>query len=81
MQGIGHTKFKKTSIGVIPEQWELVDFAEVMNEIKYGTSVKCEIKRYEILSRTTDFEETKRVQGLESRHYKASMRKFNFTIS
>jgi type I restriction enzyme, S subunit len=40
-KGIGHTKFKKTVIGEIPEEWEIADFAEVMEEIKYGTSVKC----------------------------------------
>jgi len=41
-KGIGHTKFKKTKIGEIPEEWEIVELDKVLGETKYGTSSKCD---------------------------------------
>ncbi len=36
-KGIGHTKFKKTEIGEIPEEWEVIKLSELA-EIKRGAS-------------------------------------------
>ncbi|OOE03927.1 hypothetical protein BO219_06735 [Anoxybacillus kestanbolensis] len=36
-KGIGHTKFKKTEIGEIPEEWEIVQLQNVTNQITDGT--------------------------------------------
>jgi len=35
-KGIGHTKFKKTEIGKIPEEWKVARLKEVINEAKPG---------------------------------------------
>lgn len=36
-KGIGHTKFKKTEIGEIPEKWEVLSVANVANTTSGGT--------------------------------------------
>jgi len=36
-----HTRFKRTEIGALPEDWEVVRLEGVMAESKYGTSRKC----------------------------------------
>ncbi|EJS10509.1 restriction endonuclease subunit S [Bacillus mycoides] len=36
-KGIGHTKFKKTAVGEIPEEWEVVSIGEVA-EVRNGTT-------------------------------------------
>lgn len=36
-KGIGHTKFKETEIGEIPEEWDLVKLGDVTLEIRDGT--------------------------------------------
>ena len=36
-RGIGHTKFKKTKIGEIPEEWEIVKLDSICNKITDGT--------------------------------------------
>ncbi len=37
-KGIGHTKFKKTELGEIPEEWEIVELEKCVREtIKDGT--------------------------------------------
>jgi type I restriction enzyme S subunit len=41
-KGIGHTRFKQTEIGEIPEAWEVVCLRDVCESMKYGTSAKCE---------------------------------------
>jgi len=40
IKGIGHKKFKKTKIGEIPEEWEVVKLGDVLVDIRYGTSTK-----------------------------------------
>lgn len=35
-KGIGHTEFKETEIGRIPEEWEVVRLEEIIKEIKSG---------------------------------------------
>jgi type I restriction enzyme, S subunit len=50
-KGIGHTKFKKTEIGEIPEEWEVKRLEEIC-EIRYGKSpkgVKVEYSDYPIM--------------------------------
>lgn len=50
-KGIGHTKFKKTEIGEIPEEWEVRRLEEIC-EIRYGKSpkgVKVEYSDYPIM--------------------------------
>ena len=37
-KGIGHTKFKKTEIGEIPEEWSIKTIGDVINLIKSGFS-------------------------------------------
>ena len=37
-KGIGHTKFKKTEIGEIPEEWSIKTIGDVINLIKSGLS-------------------------------------------
>jgi len=39
-RGIEHTRFKQTELGDVPEEWEIVPLNEVVNDIRYGTSVK-----------------------------------------
>jgi type I restriction enzyme S subunit len=41
-KGIGHTKFKQTELGEIPESWEVGSLSEVIDDMKYGTSSKCD---------------------------------------
>jgi type I restriction enzyme S subunit len=43
-RGIGHTKFKQTELGEIPETWKMVRLEDVILDIKYGTSLKSTIK-------------------------------------
>ncbi|MBI5152748.1 restriction endonuclease subunit S [Candidatus Peregrinibacteria bacterium] len=33
-KGIGHTKFKKTELGEIPEEWEVIKFSEICELVK-----------------------------------------------
>jgi len=35
-KGIGHTKFKQTEIGEIPEEWEVTTYGKVTKRITYG---------------------------------------------
>ena len=44
-KGIGHTKFKKTEIGEIPEEWEVTKLGDVLKDIRYGTSAKANSQR------------------------------------
>ncbi|MEC3429859.1 hypothetical protein BK721_12940 [Bacillus thuringiensis serovar nigeriensis] len=37
-KGIGHTKFKKTDIGDIPEEWKVLTFEEISDLITKGTT-------------------------------------------
>lgn len=39
-RGIGHTRFKKTEIGEIPEEWEVVPFGKLVTETLLGTTVR-----------------------------------------
>jgi type I restriction enzyme, S subunit len=39
-RGIGHTKFKKTAIGEIPEKWDIMKLEELLNLCQYGISEK-----------------------------------------
>ena len=41
-QGIGHTSFKETKIGEIPEAWEVVKVRDLITSIDSGWSPKCE---------------------------------------
>lgn len=40
-KGIGHTQFKQTEFGVVPEVWELATLGDVLLEARYGTSIAC----------------------------------------
>lgn len=40
-KGIGHTRFKQTEIGEIPEAWEVVTVADVMSAMDSGWSPNC----------------------------------------
>lgn len=40
-KGIGHTKFKESAIGKIPESWEVVRLGTILNEIVAGKSPNC----------------------------------------
>ncbi len=37
-KGIGHTRFKKTAIGEIPESWSTARLGDMLTEVSYGTS-------------------------------------------
>jgi len=39
MKGIGHTKFKKTELGEIPEEWEVVEIKEIVKNEKRAIKV------------------------------------------
>lgn len=53
-KGIGHTKFKKTKLGKIPEEWILVKLKEIAN-IRYGLSQPPELEENGIpMIRATD---------------------------
>jgi type I restriction enzyme S subunit len=41
-KGIGHTKFKKTEIGEIPEEWDVVRLENVIKSLDAGVSVNSE---------------------------------------
>lgn len=41
-EGIGHTRFKQTEIGEIPEGWEVVQISDVAASIESGWSPDCE---------------------------------------
>lgn len=38
-KGIGHTKFKQTEIGEIPEEWEVAGLADCLSICQYGLSI------------------------------------------
>jgi type I restriction enzyme S subunit len=40
-KGIGHTKFMNTELGDIPEEWTFVKLGDIIEDIRYGTSIKC----------------------------------------
>jgi len=40
--GIGHTKFKQTEIGEIPESWEYIPLGNIIAELRAGVSVNSE---------------------------------------
>ncbi|MCD4840511.1 MAG: restriction endonuclease subunit S [Methanosarcinales archaeon] len=46
-RGIGHTRFKQTEIGEIPEEWEIVDLGEVLEKLQAGVSVNSEDRQRE----------------------------------
>lgn len=39
-KGIGHTRFKQTEIGEIPEEWEVMRLGDVLTHCEYGLSIK-----------------------------------------
>jgi type I restriction enzyme S subunit len=39
-RGIGHTRFKQTEIGELPEGWEVVKLEDILNLIRNGTTVQ-----------------------------------------
>lgn len=41
-KGIGHTKFKKTKLGEIPEGWDIIRLSDIIKELKAGVSVNSE---------------------------------------
>jgi type I restriction enzyme S subunit len=41
-KGIGHTRFKQTEIGEIPEEWDVIQLAEVISSLTAGVSVNSE---------------------------------------
>jgi type I restriction enzyme S subunit len=43
-RGIGHTKFKQTEIGEIPEEWEVLRLDDILLDVRYGTSVRANIE-------------------------------------
>jgi type I restriction enzyme S subunit len=56
-RGIGHTKFKQTEIGEIPEEWEGIQLGDVLTVCQYGLSVQLhERGRFPIL-RMNNFED------------------------
>ncbi|WP_242224699.1 restriction endonuclease subunit S [Bacillus cereus group sp. BfR-BA-01380] len=46
-KGIGHTKFKKTEIGNVPEEWDLVVLNDVILSLDAGVSVNSENRNKE----------------------------------
>ncbi len=40
-KGIGHTRFKQTEIGEIPEGWEVLELRDLLDVAQYGTSAPC----------------------------------------
>src|SRR5690606_31283709 len=38
-RGIGHTQFKKTAIGVMPQAWEVVELGDVVRKISQSVHV------------------------------------------
>lgn len=40
-KGIGHTRFKQTEIGEIPEGWNVFDLRDLLDRAQYGTSAPC----------------------------------------
>jgi type I restriction enzyme, S subunit len=45
-KGIGHTKFKKTEIGEIPEEWEVKNIGELAEKILGGGTPSREVQNY-----------------------------------
>ncbi|KKG15668.1 hypothetical protein EO98_18025 [Methanosarcina sp. 2.H.T.1A.6] len=43
-KGIGHTKFKKTELGEIPEEWEIKRFDDVIEKKQLGVNIKASTK-------------------------------------
>ncbi|HAI29618.1 MULTISPECIES: restriction endonuclease subunit S [unclassified Thalassospira] len=41
-KGIGHTRFKQTELGEIPESWEVVELGDLVEALKAGVSVNSE---------------------------------------
>lgn len=39
-KGIGHTKFKKTELGEIPEEWQLLKISDITTHVTYGITVR-----------------------------------------
>ena len=59
-KGIGHTKFKKTEIGEIPEEWDVNKISDLKQSMYYGVTAKATEKDTNLrLLRTTDIENFK----------------------
>jgi len=43
-RGIGHTKFKQTETGEVPEEWEVLRLDDILLDVRYGTSVRANIE-------------------------------------
>lgn len=66
-QGIGHTMFKQTELGEIPETWRIKKLGEVISLCQYGLSIRLSDKgRYPIL----------RMNNLENGHVIESNMKY-----
>lgn len=54
-KGIGHTRFKKTEVDEIPEEWEVVKLGDITHEIYYGITARATDKESPLkMLRTTD---------------------------
>ena len=59
-KGIGHTKFKMTEIGEIPEEWDVNKISDLKQSMYYGVTAKATEKDTNLrLLRTTDIENFK----------------------
>ncbi len=39
-KGLGHKEFKQAEIGKVPKEWEVVKLGDILDNIRYGTSVR-----------------------------------------
>jgi type I restriction enzyme, S subunit len=56
-KGIGHTKFKKTTIGEIPEKWHIMKLGDLLNLCQYGISEKMSAQGQYAIFRMNNIEE------------------------
>jgi type I restriction enzyme S subunit len=56
-KGIGHTKFKQTEIGKIPEEWGVVELGRILQLCQYGLSVPLHESGKVPIFRMNNFEE------------------------
>jgi type I restriction enzyme, S subunit len=83
-KGIGHTKFKKTEIGEVPDEWDIKSLAELVNKdfgISYGivqtgdpveNGVRC-IRVVDIVKRKIDYDELITTSSEVSQNYRKTI--------
>lgn len=79
-KGIGHTKFKKTEIGEIPEEWRKVKCDEITSFLSRGKAPKYSDKNSGVLVINQKCVRNGRVEGLHARLHDSSKKQINENI-